>query len=289
MNNKKHYFLTVAFSTAFSLVALFASQKSFAWGDTGHRVVGQIAENHLSDSTRNKLAKIIGDETLAIAATWADDVRSDPKYKFQDSFHFVTIPDGMDYNSSPKNPDGDIIVAIQSMSQVLKSKKSTPEEKVRAVRLLAHFVGDIHQPHHVGNEKDRGANWCIVKLFGSFTNLHSVWDSGIIDSTKLSYTEIAKHLDRESRAPESAKKAWQKDDVLVWAKESQSLRNDLYPAPVNDAPPRSYCKTRNEDRVPNELVPSLSYDYRFKYKDLMEERMLKAGIRLAGLLNRLLD
>jgi hypothetical protein len=281
--------LQTIWATSVFLALSFFGHRAMAWGDIGHRVVGQIAEDNLSKEAKSKLRKIVGDESLAEASTWADDVRSDPAYKFQDDWHFVTVPDGMDYESSPKNQNGDVIVAIDEMSRVLLNKKSTPQEKLRAVRLLVHFVGDIHQPHHVGNDKDRGANWCYVKLFGASTNLHAVWDSGIIGSMNLSFTEYTKMLDRPSKASESTRRAWQNDDVLTWAKESKNVRNDLYPAPVEGGAERSYCKYKSEDKVPLELIPSLSYDYRFKYKQLMEERMLKAGIRLAGLLNRLLN
>jgi len=276
--------------TAISIVTTSLSvNKAFAWGDTGHRIVGQIAESELSDSAKEKLKKILGDETLAEASTWADDVRSDANYKFQDDWHFVTIPDGIDYEASAKNPNGDIITAIQKMSDVLLDKKSTQAEKVRAVRLIAHFVGDIHQPHHVGNDKDRGANWCYVKLFGSSTNLHAVWDSGLIGSNNLSYTEYAKHINKKSKASNSVRDGWKNETLMTWAKESQAARNALYPLSVDGSNNRTYCKGNDSDRIPPELVPSLSYDYRFQFKETMEDRMLRAGVRLAGLLNRLLD
>ena len=59
-------FLTVNFSC-------FANKKKAPWGLTGHRVVGEIAYNHMTKKAKRNLEKLLGDEGLAMISTYADD------------------------------------------------------------------------------------------------------------------------------------------------------------------------------------------------------------------------
>jgi len=126
--------------------------------------------------------------------------------------------------------------------------------------MLVHLVGDIHQPLHVGCCDDQGGNKVKVKWFGRDTNLHGTWDSNMIDDTKLSYTELASYLDEPDQPTINA---WQKNSVLDWAGESMGVRKQVYE--FGDG--------------------NLSYKYSYKNLPLVKQRLLQAGIRLAGLLN----
>lgn len=243
------------------IFALFISFNSFAWGPTGHRIVGKIAENHLENRTKKALEKILGIESLAIVTNWADFIRSDVSWARANNWHFVTIPEGQTYETIEKDPHGDVVEAIGRFQKVLKDKKSTLEEKQHAVKFIAHFVGDIHQPLHVGKEGDRGGNNVKVKWFNSDTNLHHVWDDDIIEYQKLSYTEYAEMLDKVKKED---KANWQEDDISVWVKEAMDARPMVY-----DIGPEG----------------KLGYDYNFKNIKLLNERLLKAGLRLAKILN----
>ena len=136
-----------------------------------------------------------------------------------------------------------------------------------ALKFLIHFVGDVHQPMHVGRDGDRGGNNITVEWFGRTSNLHSVWDSGIIDHQGLSYTEYVAFLDRVT-ADEVTQ--WQSHPAAVWIQESQELREVAYGA------------------MGSETVPSLSWDYVNEMRPHLERRMVQGGIRLAGVLNRVL-
>jgi hypothetical protein len=274
-------------------VTLLLTGQVWAWGPTGHRAVGEIAEKHLRPQALAAVNEILDGESLAIAAVWADEVRSHPDKAYYNRFlpwHYVTIPIGQTYETSPKNAGGDVYTATEEQIQILRSidgPNSPSKDKQReALRLLVHFIGDLHQPLHAGNERDRGGNWCETIFFGERMNIHEVWDEGIIDSTQLSYTEYAKKVNRVS-ADKVAQ--WQRDSLLQWVTESNDLHHRIYPTQAGNigAGPdeRPYCKSSSQQVIPDAAVPKISYDYRFQVINILEERLLQGGVRLAGVLN----
>ena len=234
----------------------------FGWGQIGHRVVGAVAEHHLNKKAKKAVKEILGDESLAMCSTWMDEIKSDHKYDHTHSWHYLTIAYGSTYGESDQGKDGDAIEAIDRFIKTLKSETSTLEEKREALSFLVHVVGDIHQPLHVGNGTDRGGNDLKIKWFYDGSNLHRIWDSEIIDSKQLSYTELACSIDHASRDQISN---WQTGTPLDWAIDSQSHHTEVY----------DYDKDKD----------NLSYEYMYKNWDLVQEQLLKGGIRLAGLLN----
>ena len=237
------------------------SLSAWAWGATGHRVVGRIADKHLSKKTRLAMERILGQQSLAMAATWMDDVKSDSLYDMYEDWHWVTIEDNETYDQSKKNPKGDLIYALERIISELKSKKLSPKEEAERLKMLIHLIGDIHQPLHVGRA-DKGGNDVKLTWFGSNSNLHTVWDSGMIDGTKLSYTELAESLYKPNAAE---LKIWQSTSVRDWAKESIGYRKQVYD-------------------IGNS---KLSYEYQYKYFSIVRERLAQAGVRLAGVLNEI--
>jgi len=234
---------------------------SLGWSQTGHRVTGYIADKYLNKKARKAIERILNGKSIAMASNWMDDVKSDSTYRHMDDWHWVTIPDGMTYEESQKNPKGDIIMTLERVVTALKSKKLSPEQEAEYVKILIHLVGDIHQPLHVGRP-DRGGNDVKVMWFRTDTNLHSVWDGEMIDGTRLSYSELAESLGKP--APDQIK-AWQQSTVRDWANESIAYRPQVY----------DYGNGR------------MGYDYKYKYFGIVEKRLLQAGIRLAGVLNEI--
>jgi hypothetical protein len=140
-------FLRAIFWTS-ALVCLHSSL--LAWGPTGHRVVGRVADRHLSKRAAEAIKGLLGQDTLAETGTWADDIRADPKWNHAAPWHYVTVEDHQTYETSKKNPQGDVIEAIRRFEAVLRNPNSSGEEKAQAVKFLTHFIGDLHQPLHVG-------------------------------------------------------------------------------------------------------------------------------------------
>jgi hypothetical protein len=247
---------------AFAVVMCCHVSVSFAWGPTGHRVTGWIAEQHISKKVKKELARILKGQSLAIASTWMDEVRSDSSYDYISDWHWVTIPDGTTYQQSEKNNRGDILEAIERLTAALKSKALKPDEEREYLKMLIHLIGDVHQPLHVGGGNDRGGNDIKVTWFRGESNLHRVWDSDMIDDTKLSYTELAVSLEKPDATTISS---WQKSNVHTWATESLGYRDQVY-------------------RYGN---GKLGYKYAYENFHIVRYRLLQAGIRLAGVLNEI--
>ncbi len=184
---------------AVSLMLFAAPSAVLAWGPIGHRVVGRIAANHLTDEARVAVIGLIGSEGLDQVATWADDLRNHPDWqppqKNPAPWHYISIDDQETLETTARDPNGDVLEAIERFTAVLRDQQATRPAKQEALRFLVHFVGDVHQPLHVGRRDDRGGNLILVTLFGAPINLHSVWDNGHIDNEKLSFSELAAFID----------------------------------------------------------------------------------------------
>jgi len=245
------------------IFAVFASLNVLGWGDTGHRTIGHIAEQHLNKKTKKELARVLKRESLAIVTTWMDEVRSDKAYNHTHAWHYATIPDGQTYETCEKSDKGDIIETIERLTAALKKGGLDAKTETEHVKMIAHLVGDIHMPLHVGNGTDKGGNDFKLKYFWKDTNLHSVWDSKIIDGKQLSYTELANSINTLSK--EEIEKL-QNSTVRDWANESMGLRDACY---------------EMDDKK------SVNYKYNYKHWPTVQRRLLEAGVRLAGVLNEI--
>lgn len=245
------------------ILCTFVSLHVFGWGMIGHRTVGQIAENHLSKKAKKKIDKILKGESLAVVSNWMDDIKSDDSYDHTHSWHWVTIPDGQTYEESEKNPDGDVIATIERLIAELKQGNLQETEEAEKLKMLVHLIGDIHQPLHVGHGEDMGGNNLKLEWFWESSNLHRVWDSGMIDSEKYSYTELSDIVDNLSR---DQVKVWQSSSVRDWANESIALRKQVYDIPEHK---------------------NLNYEYRYHNWPTVQLRLAQAGVRLAGVLNEI--
>jgi len=242
-----------------------SESENLRWGQIGHYVTGQIAENHISEKTAAEIERVIGRETLASASVWMDDIRSDSDYDHTSTWHWVTIPDGMTYGESEKNPDGDIVWALETLIADLKEGGLSAKEEYDKLKMVIHMVGDIHQPLHVGTGDDRGGNDVRVHWMGNNSNLHRVWDSDMINSRQMSYTEMAMNLDV---VDSDQVEEWQQATVRDWAHESMTYRDDVYDLPDNNR---------------------IGFEYRFQNYHIVEKRLVQAGVRLAGVLNDIYD
>lgn len=254
-------FLIVSSASLFS----HSTTGELRWGQIGHYVTGQIAENHITEKTAAEIERVIGKETIASATVWMDDIRSDSTYDHTNTWHWVTIPDGMTYEETEKNPDGDIIWALEESISMLKEGGLSEQEEYDRLKFVMHMVGDIHQPLHVGTGEDLGGNRVRVHWMGNSSNLHRVWDSDMINSRQMSYTEIAMNLDV---VDEDQVREWQSASVRDWANESVSYRDEVYDLP-------------DDHRI--------GYEYRFQNYHIVEKRLVQAGVRLAGVLNDIYD
>jgi S1/P1 Nuclease len=245
--------------------ALCYPNSANAWGKKGHRIVGEIAQKHLNSRSQAQLEKILGSESLADGANWPDFMRSDSNLLWSKTYlywHYVTIPEQTPVRLRPIPPEGDALTALNCLSAVIVDAQSTNFQKKAAVRFITHIIGDVHQPLHAGNGKDRGGTDVEVNFFSQPTNLHVVWDSLLIDNTEMSSSEMVSYLLKGISSYDRI--TWGKARPEVWIEESVAFRSGIYP------------KTKN-----------ISFDYIYSNSHIIEKRLKQAGVRLASFFNNL--
>lgn len=258
----KIYLLVVTF-----LISSFGFASDNEWGKTGHRATGEVAEQHLTKKAKKQIREILDGQSLAFVSTYADDIKSDPEYRKYGPWHYVNLEPGeTEYSKEKANPAGDLVQAINTCMAVLRDKNSSKEDKAFFLKMLVHFVGDLHQPFHAGRGEDKGGNDIQVRWFGSGSNIHRVWDSEMINDFQMSYTELAHNSDVLSK---QEIRRIQEGSVLDWMYESKELANKTY-ASV-------------------EVGEKLGYEYMYKWFPVVHDQIQKGGLRLAKILNEILS
>lgn len=174
------------------------------------------------------------------------------------------MPMEADYDVSKQNPDGDLVSGIAYCKSVIKDQNASDEDKAFYLKLLIHFIGDLHQPMHVGLEEDKGGNDFKVQWFYKDSNLHSVWDSKMIDDYGMTYSELSKNAEVLTK---DQIKELQKGSVIDWVNDTHKLSRVVY------------ASTQAGD--------NLKYEYSYKFLNVARKQMQIAGIRLAKTLNDL--
>ena len=242
---------------------------SLAWGVLGHRIVGEIADSYLNPKARAELKKILGNESIAMASNWGDFVKSDSTYDYLYNWHFINLKEGLTDAELQaflkKDTSINLYTRINFLVKELKNKQLSAEKKRVYVKLLIHFVADAHQPMHTARREDLGGNRVKVLWFNNPTNLHAVWDEALINFQQLSYTEYTRAINFTTQ---SQRLSWQQQPVSQWIGESYRISQNLY-------------KEITEENQ------KLSYKYNFLHINTVNDRLLKGGVRLAGLLNQL--
>ena len=236
------------------------------FGANGHRVVGEIAQNNLTNKANKKVDAILNGQSLAFVSTYADEIKSDDRYDSYKPWHYVNFKKGEKYSSETANPKGDLVQGIEKCKAVLMNKNSSMEDQAFYLKMLVHLIGDLHQPLHVGHAEDRGGNAIKVKWFYRNTNLHTIWDSKMIESYDMSYSELVRNVDRLTKEEVLA---IQSGSLMDWTYESQALAEEVYAS----------CESGE----------NLSYEYMYKYFPVLRSQLHKGGLRLAQVLNEIYE
>lgn len=248
------------------IIALGGPVPARAYGPAGHRIVGHVADRHLCVGTRAALEPLLAGLTLADAGTWPDRIRRLPEWEHTRPWHYLNVSStGSVARAAGRNPDN-VLAALARFEKELGDTSLGNHRRGLALRFVAHFVADIHQPLHVGREDDRGGNRIPVLVGKRTTNLHAVWDADLLRMTgDLGPRAWA----RRQPVPDTATVLrQQRASPLDWARESRALR------------PRVYAFNR-DGKGPYFLPPS----YLDGVRALADERLQLAGVRLAGRLN----
>lgn len=249
------------------------SPPASAWGPEGHRITGWLADRELTDVTRAAVQELLDGRSLADVTTWADDVREQPQYDWTGPLHYVNVP----RNASTVDMQRDcqtgecVIGAIIQTERMLRDAQATRAQRAEALRFLVHFIGDVHQPMHVSYRDDFGGNRIDVRFMADGdTNLHAVWDTGLLRQHLGSdgWPTLAKTL--HERLTETDRQRWTRSlNPIEWANESLSETRRIY----HELP-----RSGNLDRA-----------YHEHNIDTALTRLAAAGVRMAAFLNAIFD
>ena len=259
-----------------------AAELCFAWGADGHRIVGTIAASQLSPEATKAVAELLGEHNIADSCYWADEMRSNPAYDWVKPLHYINVPRGATTVDMKRDGlDGQQVVgAIQKYRVILADKSLSKEERLLALRLLLHFIGDIHQPLHASYSDDKGGNLLTVRAFGAKSNMHKVWDSDLIThemsgskSARKTWQELADDLRKSIKPRQIAQ--WKKSlDPVAWADESLAVAIQIH---------------ANLPKPPTESGgDDVAEPYAKRWTETVHERLQTAGVRLAAVLNEAL-
>jgi nuclease S1 len=241
---------------------------AFGWGTEGHRLVIRIAEGMLTPAARAEVALVLAPgESLAALASWADEIRTSRKYT--EAWHFIDIPinsAGLDTKRDCP-PSGCVISKIAEFRKAWTDPAASPASRREALLFLVHLVGDLHQPMHCSNNNDKGGNDVHIVFLGEATNLHALWDHGLLNRMP-DEDHLLASVSRMT-TPERAAK-WSRGTVEEWAGESFRLAQTVAYGDL----PRSG------------LGPiSQGEEYQRTAEPIVRDQIAKAGVRLAAILN----
>jgi hypothetical protein len=253
------------FVCALALAVLLPAAPLAAWGREGHQIIAQLAETELSPAARAEVDRLLANEDepgLVAASTWADEIRDSPEWRHTVRWHWVNLPrtNPCTYEAARDCAKGQCIVgAIEAQLAVLSDASQPDAERAIALKFVAHFIGDVHQPFHAGFSDDRGGNSTQLRFDRQGWNLHSLWDSAMVRHADLSSDAYARQLRGGPALPPDAVIAVA-DRPKAWAVEScQAIHDhDLYP----------------ERRA-------VGRGYLDAHRGLAEQRLRQAGNRLA--------
>ena len=232
---------TRCIAMAIALFACLATAPVQAWGRLGHSVVADLAQQHLNPVAEAEVERLLAPEhtrSLADVASWPDQMQDDPAlatlWKQTRRMHYVNFNGaGCDYVPPQDCRDGQCIVgALAHYVAVLSDRTQSDETRRQALKFVVHFVGDIHQPLHAGYRNDKGGNAYQVQFAGKGSNLHRVWDSGLLSQRGLDAHAYAQLLAARGPVTLPTAVAPQHDIYAQWARESCRItaRPDFYPS-----------------------------------------------------------
>ncbi len=260
------WFLTLA--VAWSGLAT-SSRPAHGWGRMGHRVAGRLAETRLSPAASAAVCELLEPgETLADASTWADEYRRD--FPESGPWHYVNVPISEPcYDARFCPAEGCVVSKIKDFRVILADRAAPRDERQKALRFLAHFVQDMHQPVHVGHRGDRGGNDLQLRFFDEGSNLHRIWDSGLLQHEYEQEDALFRSM--EAATTPGLVELWAQGTVEDWANESLNEARRAYRIPGTNV----------------ELKPGskLGREYQEIHLPVARMRVHQSAVRLAAILN----
>ncbi|KAL0727358.1 hypothetical protein Bca4012_023451 [Brassica carinata] len=268
---------------------------ALSWGKEGHYTVCKIAESYFEEETVAAVKKLLPESAegdLASVCSWPDEIKHHWQWRWTSPLHYVDTPDYRcnyqycrDCHDTHKHQDRCVTGAIfnytmQLMSSSENSRRIVHYNLTEALMFLSHYIGDVHQPLHVGFLGDEGGNTIIVRWYRRKTNLHHVWDNMIIESALKTYYN--KSLPLMIQALQANLTHGWSNDVPSW--ESCQLNQTACPNSYASESISLACKYAYRNATPG---TTLGDDYFLSRLPIVEKRLAQGGIRLAATLNRI--
>ena len=259
------------------LAALAVAPAVHAWGRQGHAIVAELAQRRLSPAAEAEVERLLAPEhtrSLADIASWADELRGDDSRadlaKATGKLHYINFrADDCVYVPPRDCADGQCVVGgLDRYVAVLADRTQPDAARLEALKFVVHFVGDIHQPLHAGYRDDKGGNEFQVQFQGKGSNLHKVWDSGMLYTRNLEWPAYADLLAAQGAVTLPKPIQPLDNPYAQWAEES---------CKISKAPGFYPDKHEIDDA------------YVAVERPVAEERLREAGKRLADVLNKTLD
>lgn len=278
MNPSKHSTSSILILSC--LLSCLWSHDAAAWGNVGHRITGLIAERLLTPTARQQVQQLLGEESLAVAATDMDTQRTtlNTRWPAADRWHYDNQP--VCNANAGYCADGNCATQqIARFRKVLADKSIDRTERALALRLLIHMLGDIHQPLHMADNLDRGGNQLYVRLYagGERYRLHEVFDTVLIKQL-MGEQRISRYADGLLQRYQAQLPAWQQGNLNSWSEQTHQL-----------AVTRTYGELPNFKCGQHDQTLTLSNIYVASAKQYIPEQLTKAGIRIAAVLNAILQ
>lgn len=262
--------------------ALLCCGTAAGWGRKGHATIARIAENHLTKTTKKKIAGIMHGEPISGYASYADDHKArllvdmgfDP---VGGEPHINTLPHtfeaNMDFEPFRGINDGgryvkNCIHFIEQYASDLKDYKALDDSTAfTELVLLVHFVGDMHCPEHIRyNPDDMTIGYYKVNFRKEDIRYHTIWDDMIIEiKHPWSFSDLAYMFDSCSE-----------DEIAEIVKGG----------PYDWGRDIAKCCWVTHQVKPGDV---LTMDWYYDQLPLMRSQLRKAGYRLAKELNMVFD
>jgi len=279
----------IAIASCWALCVLATSPEARAWGSKGHRITAQVAAERLTPAASAAVTALLDGGDLASGSTWADEMRGNRDnpgfWSITATWHYVNLAPGTDYANSPKEPRGDAVVALETFTAILLDEPLPPgpvstalaayfnefdphsiEVKRFALKFALHILGDLQQPLHAGYAEDRGGNAIAIVWQGENTNLHTLWDTRLLDFGGITEAAYVRRLhNRLDHTPNSDVRGMERGDPRDWLNESLRLLERIH--------------AHDDDGT------TLETSYAAEFVPTVETQMIKGALRTAYYLN----
>lgn len=257
---KKNLYLLIA-------AILVVNTSVFGWGRTGHDAIAYIAECHLTSKAKKQIERYLNGRSIVYYASWMDQVRTMEAYKPTSKWHSNNVDEQGNYQ--PDTEQGDAIYGIRRAIKMLHDRRHNSDSTIRtAIYYLVHLVGDMHCPSHIRFPWYKSFKF---EINGHKCSFHSFWDTNVLElNHRWGYEDYQYQLDR---CPKEEIAQIASGNPEEWLQESAQAC-------------RAFCNLVSEN---DRLDKHQSNVFLLETQQLAEAQILKAGYRLAQILNDLFD